>query len=325
MRLSTRTYLPILSSTLVATLLGASSCKKEEPAATTPPPPPEEKKEPTPPPPPPEPPKPAFEEVAGFSTPESTYYFADQDIYLVSNINGEPAKADDNGFISKVGNDGKVIELKWIDGADDDVKLNAPKGSAVQGGKLYVADIDVVRVFDAATGKQEKDVTVKGATFLNDVAAGGDKVYVTDSGMGADLKPNGSDAVYEIDKGGKVKKHIGGAELKSPNGLLVVDGQVWVNTFGAKEIFRIEGGKKVDVLELPTGGLDGFVALGDGRVAVSSWEGKAIYAGKPGPGAVFAELVKDVEAPADLGVDTKRKKLLVPMFMGNTVRIYPVE
>src|SRR5262249_7581594 len=36
--------------------------------------------------------------VDGFSTPESVLYDADGDVYLVSNINGKPAEADDNGF-----------------------------------------------------------------------------------------------------------------------------------------------------------------------------------------------------------------------------------
>src|SRR5262245_10177215 len=63
-------------------------------------------------------------EIPGFQTPESVLYDADNDVYLVSNINGKPLDADDNGFISKVSPDGKITELKWIDGAKDNVKLD---------------------------------------------------------------------------------------------------------------------------------------------------------------------------------------------------------
>jgi hypothetical protein len=71
----------------------------------------------------------------GFTTPESMVYDAESDIYLVSNINGEPLGADDNGFIAKVSPEGKITEGKWIDGAKDTVKLDAPKGMALAGGR----------------------------------------------------------------------------------------------------------------------------------------------------------------------------------------------
>jgi hypothetical protein len=325
MRLNSRSILsssPVMG--LLASLLTVSACKKDEPAATPPPPPPPEAKADAAPAPPPEEKKPAFEEVTGFATPESVLWVVDGGYYLVSNINGEPAKADDNGFISKLGADGKVTELKWIDGEKKDVKLDAPKGTGIRGGKLYVADISVVRVFDVATGKQEKDIAIKGATFLNDVAVDGDNVYVSDTGVDAAFKPAGTDAVYVIDKAGKVTALLKGADLKGPNGLVVVDGKVWVAPFGDKHIYPIDGGKKGEGIEVPAGMLDGIGVLGDGRVVVSSWESKAIYAGKPEKDAKFEEIVKDAEAPADFTVDTSGKKLLVPMFQGNAVRIYTV-
>ena len=37
-----------------------------------------------------------------FSTPESVLYDAEQDVYFVSNINGAPGTADDNGYISRL-------------------------------------------------------------------------------------------------------------------------------------------------------------------------------------------------------------------------------
>ena len=42
--------------------------------------------------------------------------------------------------------------IPFINGADDDITLNAPKGLALQGDTLWVADIDVVRGFDVTTG-----------------------------------------------------------------------------------------------------------------------------------------------------------------------------
>jgi hypothetical protein len=259
---------------------------------------------------------------AGLATPESVLYLADQDLFLVSNVNGAPTAKDDNGFISKLGPDGQVVALTWIDGAAADVALDGPKGMAVVNGTLYVADITAVRLFDLATGAARGSIELKGSTFLNDVAAAGDRVYVTDSGLTAELKPSGTDAVYVIDAAGKPTKLASGPDLKAPNGIAVVDGTVWVVPFGGAELYKIVDGKKADGAPLPAGGLDGLEVLADGRVLVSSWEAKAVYLGKPG--GAFTMLAESVESPADLGVDRKRNRVAVPLFMGNAVRFYAI-
>ena len=53
----------------------------------------------------------------------------------VSNIGGKIWQKDNNGFIAKVSPDGKMIERQWLVGS-------LPTGLALDGGKLYVADID---------------------------------------------------------------------------------------------------------------------------------------------------------------------------------------
>src|SRR5690606_728938 len=97
----------------------------------------------------------------GFSTPESVLYDADSDLYLVSNINGEPTGVDDNGYITRISPDGTISDAKWIDGAKDNVKLDAPKGMAIVDGVLYVADITTVRQFDAKTGEPKGEINVE--------------------------------------------------------------------------------------------------------------------------------------------------------------------
>ncbi len=315
----TATLVTVLTATLAAT---ACSSKKDAPKAKPAP----EVKPPAPEVKPPAPPAPpvAVTEVkdVGLATPESVLPLPDQDVYLVSNINGAPTALDDNGFISKLGPDGKIVELKWIDGSKPDITLNAPKGMAVLGGNLYVADVTAVRIFDLATGAAKGAVDIKGATFLNDVAAGADTIYVTDSGLTGELKPSGTDAVYAIDAAGAVTKLAAGADLKGPNGVTVIDGNVWAVPFGGKEAYRIADGKPTDLSALPTGGLDGIEAVGDGRVVISSWEGKAVYIGKLG--GPFTALAEGVESPADLGIDHKRQRVVVPLFMSSTVRFIAI-
>jgi hypothetical protein len=261
----------------------------------------------------------------GFSTPESVLHDAEADVYLVSNINGEPLGADDNGFISRVSPEGKVVELKWIDGAKDNVKLDAPKGMAIVDGVLYVSDITVVRQFDAKTGEPRGDIAIKGASFLNDIAAApGGGVYVTDTGVDAKFEPTGTDAIYHIGKDGKVKTLAKGKQLGNPNGIVAGDkGAVWVVTFGSGEIYTVDAkGKQSAKQKLPSGQLDGIVQIGDGELVVSSWEGSAVYRGKPG--GEWTAVVQNVKSPADIGWDGKRRRILIPLFMENNVILHPL-
>ena len=262
----------------------------------------------------------------GFATPESVLYDADADVYLVSNVNGDALGADDNGYITKVSPDGKITEEKWIDGAKDDVKLDAPKGMAIVDGVLYVADISVVRQFDAKTGEPKGDIAIKGATFLNDIApAPGGGIYVTDSGLDAKFGPTGTDAIYQIGKDGKVKTVIKDKSLGNPNGIAAgADNSVWVVTFGSGEIYQVNAkGKKVSPQKLPKGKLDGIVVLDGGDVLVSSWDGEAVYRGKPGD--EWKPVIENVKSPADIGWDAKRNRVLIPIFQGNSVVLNPIE
>jgi sugar lactone lactonase YvrE len=259
-----------------------------------------------------------------FKTPESVYPDTGRDSYLVSNINGTPFATDDNGYLVVLNPDGSGN--KWIDGAADDIKLDAPKGVAISGDVLYVADITVVRRFQARDGKQLDDVKIDGASFLNDVAADGKGgVYVTDTGVDDKFAPNGTDAVYHVDKAGKVATVIKDKDLGGPNGVWPGDGgAVWVVTFRSGELFSVDAkGKKGAAEKLPKGQLDGVVAIGGGELLISSWEGKAVYRGKPG--GPWTEVVKDVAAPADIGWDAKRKQVLIPEFQGDSVMIVPLE
>src|SRR5206468_12792291 len=98
--------------------------------------------------------------VEGFLTPESVLHDSVQDIYFVSNINGNPTAKDNNGFISRVRPDGAVENLKFIEGGHGGVTLNAPKGLAIRGDTVWVADIDMVRSFDAKTGAPRDSVSL---------------------------------------------------------------------------------------------------------------------------------------------------------------------
>ncbi len=264
--------------------------------------------------------------TSGLQTPESVLYDSDQDVYFISNINGQPLAVDDNGYISRVNPDTLQGDMKWIDGAKPDITLNAPKGMAIVGDTLYVADISVVRKFNRKTGKPEGEVAIPGSTFLNDAVSDGTAVYVSDSGLkagaGGNLEPTGTDAIWKI-TGAKAEKIASGKDLKRPNGVEWTNGKLWVVSFGTNELYQLDKGKKTNVTTLPKGSLDGLVHLSDGSFLVSSWDGKAVYRGKPG--GVFTAVVENVNAPADIGYDTKRSRLLIPHFMDSIVTVHQVK
>ena len=264
--------------------------------------------------------------VGDMSTPESALHDPEADVYLVSNINGGPGDRDDNGFISRVSPDGQVLDLKWIDGADPGVTLHAPKGSAVHGDRFYVADIDVVRWFDRASGAPLGEWAVPNAGFLNDVAVGADgTVYVTDTGIAITAQgfaPTGTAAIYRFDADGRAQAMARGDALALPNGIIDTPQGLVMVPVGANTVVRVapDGGLTV-VAELPQGQLDGVVALEDGSLVVSSFGANAVY--HVAPSGAVTEIVSDTPA-ADIGFDLGRSRVLIPQLDGNRLLIYPV-
>jgi sugar lactone lactonase YvrE len=260
---------------------------------------------------------------AGLQTPECALWDADQDVYFVSNINGAPTAVDQNGFISKIGPDGKVLELKFVDGTKKSSELNAPKGLAIAGKILYVADLDTVRMFDRKSGKPRGKIAIKNAVFLNalTVSPDGKVLYVSDSAVkikDGNFSGTGGDAIFEIDlKKRAARPLVQDKALRWPNGVLADSSGVWVVTLGANELIHVNyKGEIGAITKLPKGGLDGIVRLADGSLLISSWEGSAIYRGLPG--GEFREVISGVPSPAAIGLDSKRRAVLIPGFMAST-------
>ncbi len=112
-------------------------------------------------------------EATGFQNPESALADTATDTIYVSNVAGGPGDRDGNGYISKLTLDGKATAEKWVTG------LDAPKGLALSGGKLYVADLDKLVEIDVASGTIVTKHEAPGAKILNDVTVDGEgRVYI---------------------------------------------------------------------------------------------------------------------------------------------------
>lgn len=263
--------------------------------------------------------------ITNLRGPESVLHDAEQDVYFISNLNGGLQTADGNGFITRVDARTMDVQLHWIAGGKNGVRLDAPKGMAVAGDTLYVSDIGAIRKFDRRTGVSRGAIAIPGTTLLNDLTTDGTSVYASDTGLlvgpGATFYETGTDAIWKITSD-RAQKIASGRELRHPNGLDFVDGKVWAVTFGPNEIYSIDGGKPRRVARLPRGLLDGLVRLPDGTVLVSSWLGEGIYRGSPGE--AFEPVLTGIDAPADIGYDAKRKRLLVPIPALNQVTIHAI-
>lgn len=249
----------------------------------------------------------------GFAGPAAVLHDSDFDRYYVSNANGSLEADDDNGFISLLSPSGDTIALKWIDGSSTEVSLSAPRGMTFAGQYLYVADISTIRRFDRRSGAPHGEVPIPGAVALNDVDAADDEtLYFTDSG-----DSTRAGAVYRLSQDGTLDTLARGPDLGHPTGIAVTGDSVWVVS-RAGEMYRVAGGKRVDVVTLPSAGLEGLVVFA-GDAFVTTSDGRSVLRGKLG--GPFSPLLAEVDGPANLGHDLWRNRILVPLFRSNEVRI----
>ncbi len=261
-------------------------------------------------------------EVSGLSTPESVIVDPETRNYYISNINGDPTEKDNNGFITKLDTDGKVVGLKFIAGGQDEVTLHAPKGLALVGPVLYVSDIDTVRGFDKETGKPLFYVDVKEARFLNDVTADSmGNLYVSDTTIFSDPSAPGTIFKIETKNQHRVSIFSRDPKLGSPNGLAIhpKSGRLMVATWGTGRVLELgqDGKIKSFIEDADWRDIDGLDYDGKGSLYLSNFTDGAIYKVSPNQ---TVSIVKDgLTTPADISLDRKGEMILVPSFSGNKV------
>lgn len=270
----------------------------------------------------------------GFDEPENLVYDSVADVYLVSNIVGQPAARDDNGFVSRVSPDGRVLALKWIAGGVNGATLDAPKGLAIHGDTLAVADVGAVHFFDRRTGAPLGSVSIPGLV-MNDLAFAPDgTLWVTDTGpdRSGSTPPDTTkdmDAVWRValrgPNEGRARSAARGLALGRPDGLVLDGAGVLITTFGAHRLERVGAGTPGSwntAASLPAGRDDGLRRLPDGSLAVTSWDARAVWrlrlGSKPTP------ILTEVTSPAGVAVDSRRDRLAVTSMQGNAMYLVPL-
>ncbi|MCC6984068.1 MAG: hypothetical protein IT535_12405 [Bauldia sp.] len=236
--------------------------------------------------------------IGGFAAPESVSYDPGTNSLFVSNVNSPDFSANGQGYVTQVALDGTVIAEKFVEG------LNAPKGTFVSAGTLYVAGVDELVEIDIASATITERYPAPGSPFLNDIAVADDgRVFVAETA---------TNSIYVLENGA-LTQWLADPQLTGPNGLVIDGGALIVALLG-----DISGGfenmqpaniKSVDLATkavtdygsaAPIGGLDGIelyegaVAVTDnptGRLLAVARDGTVTELAAPGAGAADFEYV----------------------------------
>ena len=270
--------------------------------------------------------------IVALHGPESVRYDPDQDVLFISNMYGYGSAKDDNGYIVRASAADPSNAEIFAEGGRNGVTLNAPKGMAIHGDTLWVADIDVLRGFNSHSGVPVAtiDFGPQHAALLNDVAVGPNgELRVTDSGIIMSdkgvLHPGG-DRIFVVGPGHSISVAADGPQLGRPNGItwdahanrwLVVSFDPFVSQLYAMR----ENDTSRVVLATGKGKFDGVEVLGDGTVLFSCWNDSSIHRLT---GTGDRQIIRNLPQPADIGVDTRRHRVAVPVSALDRVELWTI-
>jgi hypothetical protein len=261
--------------------------------------------------------------IPGFASPESVA--ASGSRRFVSNIGAKlaPLEKDGDGFISELDEAGNVVALRAY------APLDAPKGMAVAGDILYVADIDRVIGFDLASHARVVEVTApKGSVLLNDIAVEDDEnLLVTDTF---------ASRVYRMRLADRSMTQIADG-IPGANGIVVdrANRTAYVAGIGPD----LSGGDLFAIALTPSAGpprrlgtahglFDGIAILSSGGLAVSDWvstttpaAGTLTVYSVSGTKERTLTLPEAIHGPADFFYDRAREEIWIPRTLDGSVSI----
>lgn len=247
--------------------------------------------------------------------------------YFIANANGDPGNRDNRGFISKLNQEGEIVDLHFIQGGQEGIVLHSPTGMVLVGNQLFVADLDTVRVFDKRTGKPITSISLtrhhcSSLAGLTTTADG--RLYVSDTD---------SNAIYQIDPTQEyaVSLLVQDDTLSGPRGLVIDPrtGHLVGVSWNDGKIFEIDDQGKIHELMANSffsrrfHNLDGIDFDRFGSMYVSDFTAGKIWRIRP-------DLKKEVIAeflisPAGLTVDRNKHLIAVPYLYANGAEINGLE
>lgn len=271
--------------------------------------------------------------IDGFYGPESAKYDAEQDVWFVTAMLGPGSKRDGAAYVVRIPAGPLGPPTLFIEGGKNGAVLNAPKGMAIHGDTLWMADIDVLRGFDRRTGAPLAAIDFRPhhAMLLNDVTVGRDGLlYVTDTGI--EMSPvgvlhPGGDRIFVVGPNHAVGVVARGNALGRPNGIIPAarGNDLTVVSFDPfrSQVYTVRPGDPRHALTVSftgKGKFDGVEPLPGGRVLVSCWNDSSIHV--VGPGSADEKIITGLSQPADIGVDTRRNRIAIPQVVRGRVEFW---
>jgi sugar lactone lactonase YvrE len=267
--------------------------------------------------------------LVGFQGAESVKYDAEQDVWFVTNMTGAGSVKDANGYISRISAAHPDSASVFIESGKNGVVLDSPKGMAIHGDTLWVADISVLRAFDRHTGAllTNVDFTPLGAIQLNDVAVGPDgDIHVTDTGIMMSPKGVihlGPDRVFVVGANRTITIMPGAATVTWPNGITWDSvAKRWIivsfDPFNGR-VNSIADSAGARVIREGSGKLDGVEVLPNGGILFTSWADSSIHLLEHG---TDRKIIREVPEPADIGFDSRRNQLAIPLSVLGRIQIW---
>ncbi len=255
----------------------------------------------------------------GLDRPESVIYDAGNDVLYITNIVGDAAEMDGNGYIAKVSTDGEMLEQDWVG------NLNAPKGIAIAGNRLWSSDINALVEIALPSGEIQNRYEVEGDVYLNDVTVHSDgSVFVTDSRYSK---------IYKFD-GTTLNLWFEGDQIQMPNGahvigneLVVVAGDISAENPGQARYFQAISFADKSVRTLagstPDGALDAVEPDEKGGIFTSGWMSGRLMYFKEGSGVTLLKQLG--QGAADVDFIKESRMLYVPVMQEGQLIAYSVE
>ena len=210
----------------------------------------------------------------GLDRPESAIFDTTRKVIYVTNLVGEGDAMDGVGYISKISAVGEMLEQNWIAG------LNAPKGIALSGNRLWSSDINALVEIDVEAGEIVNRFEIEGDVYLNDVSIHPDgSIYVTDSRYSK---------IYRF-ADGEISLWLENPAIQMPNGLhvmgdelMVVAGDGSTENPGQNRYFQAISFTDKSVRSVaaatPNGALDAVEPDGKGGIFTTDWlSGRLMY------------------------------------------------
>jgi DNA-binding beta-propeller fold protein YncE len=271
----------------------------------------------------------AAAEFGGFASPEAAVSDPVSGEVYVSNALPPPAQevpADPaaprptRGFISKISGSGIVLIQRFIQGGPEGGgrELREPRGMAVSGGRLYVADGDKVRVYLTETGVLQESVQV-----TPDASADLSAPPVVLGPLAADRRGDvyaadlTSSRIFRIEtrQRNRVTLFTDIEALRGPVGMALdpVTGHLFVVTRSSGQLVEIDRRRRAKVIKKGLGELNGMTMGVSGELYFSSASRGEIYRVTERGRGPITLAASGLRAPSGIGYSVSEHAILVPL------------